>query len=359
MLPPIAADVPLGPLTTLELGGRARFLVDAPDETTVIEALRWAAGRGLPTLVLGGGSNLVVSDAGFAGLVIRMTGRGITFTPEGLVCAQAGEPWDALVADSIERNLAGLECLSGIPGLVGATPIQNVGAYGQEVADTVRSVRVVDRDSLAVVELAPEACGFGYRQSRFKREPGRFVVVAVTFGLRPGGPPTIRYRELEQALAAGAGDPPRPATLAEVRAEVLRLRRGKSMVIDPSDPNRRSVGSFFMNPILPADDARRLLERLVAAGLAPTAADVPAFPAAGGDVKLSAAWLIERAGFTRGFRSGAVGISTRHALALVHHGGGTAAELMALASRIQDSVARQFDVHLKPEPVVLPEPRQS
>jgi len=360
MLPPIAADVPMAPLTTLELGGRARFLVDAPDETTVIEALRWAAGRGLPAMVLGGGSNLVVSDAGYDGLVIRMTGRGISFMPEGLLCAQAGEPWDPLVAESIGRNLAGLECLSGIPGLVGATPIQNVGAYGQEVADTVRSVRVVERDSLAVAELAPDACGFGYRQSRFKREPGRFVVVAVTFALRPGGPPTIRYRELEQALAATAGvGPPRAATLAEVRAEVLHLRRSKSMVIDPSDPNRRSVGSFFMNPILAADDARRLIERLVAAGLAPTAADVPAFPAAGGDVKLSAAWLIERAGFAKGFRSGAVGISTRHALALVHHGGGTAAELMALADRIRDSVAQQFGVQLTPEPVIFPGPRRS
>jgi UDP-N-acetylmuramate dehydrogenase len=359
MLPPIAADVPLGPLTTLELGGRARFLVDAPDETAVMEALRWAAGRGLPALVLGGGSNLVVSDAGHDGLVIHMTGRGITFTPEGLVCAQAGEPWDPLVAESIQRNLAGLECLSGIPGLVGATPIQNVGAYGQEVADTISSVRVVDRESLVVVELAPEACGFGYRQSRFKREPERFVVVAVTFALRPGGPPTIRYRELEQALAAAAGSPARAATLAEVRAEVLRLRRNKSMVIDPSDPNRRSVGSFFMNPILPAEEARRLIERLVATGLAPTAADVPAFPAPGGDVKLSAAWFIERAGFAKGFRSGAVGISTRHALALVHHGGGTAAELMALADRIRDRVAQQFNVQLTAEPVVLPGPRQS
>ncbi|HET6281987.1 MAG TPA: UDP-N-acetylmuramate dehydrogenase [Polyangia bacterium] len=360
MLPPIAADVPLGPLTTLELGGRARFLVDAGDESTVIAALRWAAQRGLPAFVLGGGSNLVVPDSGYDGLCIRMTARGLAFTSDGVVSAQAGEPWDPLVAETVRRELAGLECLSGIPGLAGATPIQNVGAYGQEVAETIRSVRVVDRDTLAVVELPPDACGFGYRQSRFKRDPGRFVVLAVTFALRPGGPPTVIYRELQQALAAAAASAgaARPATLAEVRDLVLRLRRNKSMVMDPSDPNRRSVGSFFMNPILPADEAQRLIERLVAGGKAVTAADVPAFPAAGGALKLSAAWLIERAGFARGFRSGAVGISTRHALALVHHGGGTTAELLALAEQIRDSVAHQFGVELTPEPVVLPAARR-
>jgi UDP-N-acetylmuramate dehydrogenase len=344
----VATDVPLAPLTTLELGGPARFFVRAEDEATVAEALQWAKGRGLPVFVLGGGSNLVVADAGFDGLVLQVALPGLWFRDEGgevLVEAGAGQPWDALVGEAVGRGLAGVECLSGIPGFVGATPIQNVGAYGQEVGDSIRRVRVLDRSSLAVSELGPDDCGFGYRDSNFKRVPDRYIVLAVTFALRPGGAPTIKYPELRQALA---GEP----TLPEVRSTVVALRRRKSMVIDPADENRRSAGSFFMNPIVPAADADRIARQAVVEGLVTDASQVPRFPASGG-VKLAAGWLIEKAGITKGFRQGPVGISSRHALALVHHGGGKTAELLALARLVRDTVAVRFGVRLIPEPVML------
>ena len=248
--------VPLAPLTTLGLGGPARHFVAAVDEEILVEALRWAHARRLPVLVLGGGSNLVVGDAGFDGLAIQIATRGLGFDDAGGVTAAAGEPWDALVAAVVARDLAGLECLSGIPGLVGATPIQNVGAYGQEVAETIRAVRVIERGSWRVQELPPEACGFGYRDSAFKRDPDRFVVLGVTFGLRRGGAPTLRYRELSDAL----GTHERP-TLAETRQTVIALRAAKSMVIREDDPNRRSVGSFFTNPIVSAADAAAVAAR--------------------------------------------------------------------------------------------------
>jgi len=342
--PVLVDDVPLAPLTTLELGGRARHLTRAADEASLIAALRWADERRLPVLVLGGGSNVVVSDAGYDGLVVCVASRGLAFAPEDggevRVTAQAGEPWDALVAETVQRGLGGLECLSGIPGLAGATPIQNVGAYGQEVAETIRAVRVVERGSWRVSELAPEACGFAYRDSAFKRDPGRHVVLAVTFGLRAGGPPAVRYRELALALAARA-----EPTLADARVAVLALRRSKSMVIDPADPNRRSVGSFFTNPIVGAAEAARVA--VLAGG------EMPRWPAGDGLVKLSAGWLIERAGFAKGLRRGPVGISSRHALALVHHGGGTSAALVELAREIRDGVRARFGVTLTAEPVLV------
>jgi UDP-N-acetylmuramate dehydrogenase len=355
LLPPVAHDVPLAPLTTLELGGPARHLLVATDDATVIEALGWAAARSLPVLVLGGGSNLVIADAGFPGLVIRMAARGVSFDrePDAVTLrAEAGEPWDPLVAETVRRGLAGLECLSGIPGSTGATPIQNVGAYGQEVAACIRAVRVVDRRTLEVSELSAERCAFAYRQSVFKRQPDRWIVLGVTFALRPGGAATVRYRELALALAPAAAGAAGP-TLEEVRRTVLRLRRSKSMVIDPADPNRRSAGSFFTNPILATAEADRLVARLVAEGLVSEAAEVPRFAAGDGRVKLSAGWLIERAGFTKGLRRGAVGISSRHALALVHHGGGTTAALLALADEVRGAVARRFGVALVPEPVLV------
>ena len=348
----IADQTPLAPLTTLELGGPARHLATVADEAGALEALRWAAARSLPVFVLGGGSNVVVSDAGFPGLVIRIALRGVAFESAGdRVHARvaAGEPWDGVVAETVQRGLAGLECLSGIPGLSGATPIQNVGAYGQDVAETIVSVRAVDRQTLDVVELPAAACGFGYRDSAFKHAPDRWLVLGVTFALRADGVPTVRYPELAKALAAHGGAP----TLAGVRDTVIALRRAKSMVIDPADPNRRSVGSFFMNPVVGAAEADRVVAQLVAEGIVTDAAAVPRFPAGAGEVKLSAAWLIERAGLTRGLRAGAVGISSRHTLALVHHGGGTTRELLALADRVRDTVERRFGVRLQREPVLL------
>jgi UDP-N-acetylmuramate dehydrogenase len=344
-------DVPLAPLTTLELGGNARHLVEAADEAAVVEALRWAEARGVPTLILGGGSNVVIADRGFDGLVIRIATRGRRFVESGdgvELIAAAGEPWDEVVADSVARGLAGLECLSGIPGLVGATPIQNVGAYGQEVGDTIRSVRVVERADMRVHELPPAACGFAYRDSGFKRDPDRFVVLGVTFALRPGGAPTLRYRELADALANNQ----RP-TLADVRGAVLALRRKKSMVIVDGDPNRRSVGSFFTNPVVSPAKAQDVAARAVARGAIAAPDEMPRWPAPDGAVKLSAGWLIERAGIRKGHRRGAVGVSTAHALALVHLGGGSTAALLELAREVGDAVHARFGMTLLPEPTMI------
>jgi UDP-N-acetylmuramate dehydrogenase len=344
----VAEQVPLAELTTLELGGPAEYLVRAADRTTLIAALRWARARGLPVQVIGGGSNLVVADQGLAGLTVRVETRGVRRQRAGDAVeleVEAGEPWDALVATAVGDDLAGLECLSGIPGFTGATPIQNVGAYGQEVAQTITRVELLDRDSLEVVTRSRDECGFGYRTSAFKRTPDRFVVLSVSFALREHGPATIRYAELARAL-------PATPSLQQARDAVLQLRRSKSMVIDPADENRRSAGSFFLNPVFSPERARAVAARAVAAGQLASEDALPTFAAEGG-VKVPAAWLIERAGFTKGHRVGAVGISSRHALALVHHGGGTSAELLALAKQIRDRVENVFGVRLEPEPVLL------
>lgn len=339
------------------MGGPARFYAEAADEAAVVEALRFAEARGVPLFVLGGGSNLVVSDRGVDALVLRVRVRGIELVGgEGgaqagrvLVRAGAGEGWDDLVARAVAEGWAGVECLSGIPGDVGATPIQNVGAYGQEVAETIAEVRAVDRATGATAVIAGADCGFGYRDSRFKRGwRGRYVITAVTFALRPGGAATVRYPELQRALAAPAGGAAPP--LGEVRGAVIALRRGKSMVLDPADENGRSAGSFFMNPTLEASAAAAVIARIEAAGVLAPGEAIPRYPAGGGRVKLSAAWLIERAGFAKGTRHGAAGISTRHTLALVNRGGATAAELLDLARRVRRGVLDRFGVALTPEP---------
>jgi UDP-N-acetylmuramate dehydrogenase len=351
----IEHDVPLAPRTTLELGGAARELVTAEDDATVVEALRHARECEMPVAILGGGSNLVVADAGFDGLVIAMAQKGVEAQVRGAtahVTVRAGEVWDELVALSVERDLAGLECLSGIPGLVGATPIQNVGAYGQEVSHTIERVRVLDRETLEMRELDNAQCGFAYRDSAFKRAPDRFVVLEVGFALHMGGDPTLAYAELRDALSVGDEGDPLPA-LSTVRETVLSLRRRKSMVIDPDDENRRSAGSFFTNPIVTETRAQALCSRAVEEGLVERAEQVPRYPAGEGRVKLAAGWLIERAGCQKGERHGHVGISSRHALALVHHGGGTTAELLELADSIKRRVRDRFGVELTPEPVML------
>jgi UDP-N-acetylmuramate dehydrogenase len=344
----------LADLTTLRLGGPAGRLVEAADEAAVVEAVRRADRAGEPLLVLAGGSNVVVADAGFPGTVLRIATRGIAQieAPDGRVLleVQAGEPWDAFVARCVADGLAGVECLAGIPGSVGATPIQNVGAYGQEVAETIRSVRVLDRRSGEVSELGPEACGFTYRSSEFKRTPGRWVVLAVTFALESSEPSApIRYAELARRLGVALGA---RAPLAAVREAVLALRRGKGMVIDPADPDSVSAGSFFTNPILEAG-AFAALERRVATRLGDGVAP-PAFPEADGRVKTSAAWLIERAGFHRGHGDPrGIAISDKHTLALTNRGAGTTAELVALAREIAGGVHERFGVDLVPEPVFV------
>ncbi|HUM17839.1 MAG TPA: UDP-N-acetylmuramate dehydrogenase [Candidatus Nitrosotalea sp.] len=344
MLNPVE-HAPLAPHCTLRIGGPARYLVEASDEAVVAEAVEWAGARRLPVRVLGGGSNLVIADEGVDGLVLKIALRGVS-TQEASgtmeVTAAAGEPWDALVRHTVERGWAGLECLSGIPGLVGATPIQNVGAYGQEVSDTLTAVRALDRKSGVVVTLGPAECGFGYRDSLFKSgAPGRYVVLAVTYRLTPGGAPNVRYADLTRDLERrGLARP----SLAQVRETVLAIRRSKSMVLEPGDPNARSCGSFFLNPIV--DGAALAAIEARAAGLG-----MPRWPQPDGRVKLSAAWLIERAGFTRGQADGPVGLSTRHTLAIVCHDGARARDVAAFARRVRAGVEQRFGVRLHPEPI--------
>jgi UDP-N-acetylmuramate dehydrogenase len=350
----LARSVPLAGLSTLNVGGPARYYARAGSAGAVAEAARWASGEGLPLLVLGGGSNLVVSDDGFPGLVLHVLVRGVdAVRSDGAIelTAGAGEPWDALVERAVTEGWAGIECLSGIPGLVGATPMQNVGAYGQDVSETIARVRALDLRTGEVSDVTREECGFGYRDSRFKREDrGRFVILGVTYRLRPGGPPAVRYADLERMLAADGTATP---SLADVRRAVIDVRRRKSMVIDPEDPNRRSVGSFFMNPVVPAVDAQRIEAALRGDGTLAPEEKMPAYPAADGRIKLSAAWLIERAGLRRGDRRGNAGISTNHTLAIVNCGGATTREVLALAREIRDRVRERFGVTLVPEPVFV------
>jgi UDP-N-acetylmuramate dehydrogenase len=347
-------NVPLSPFTTLGVGGPARFYARVDDPAALVEAIDWAGARGLPLLALGGGSNLVLADEGFPGLVAHLALRGVAVraVKDAVeVTAAAGEQWDALVAFAVGQGWAGIECLSGIPGLVGATPIQNVGAYGQDVSETIVSVDVVDRRTRARLTFDNAACGFGYRTSRFKAEDaGAFLVTGVTFRLRPGGAPAVKYAELARHFAErGVASP----TVAEGRAAVLELRKRKSMVLDPDDPNARSVGSFFMNPVLPAPGFDALAARLVAEGVAASANEVPCYPGGEGRVKTSAAWLIERAGFQRGLRRGPVGLSEKHTLAIVNRGGATARDVVALAREIREGVQARFGITLHPEPVFV------
>jgi UDP-N-acetylmuramate dehydrogenase len=330
---------------TMGVGGPARYFVEARDEAAVLAAHEWARARRVPLRVLGGGSNLVVADEGVDALVVKIAVRGVNarlVDGAAELTAAAGEPWDELVRDSVERGWAGLECLSGIPGLVGATPMQNVGAYGQEVGDSVSSVRILDTATGRIAAFANRECRFDYRDSVFRSgEPGRYVVLSVSYRLRPGGAATVRYVDLEKALAARGIAAP---TLADVRAGVLAIRRSKSMVLDPHDENRRSCGSFFTNPIIAGD----ALAAVVARADDPT---MPRWPLADGRVKLSAAWLIEHAGFTRGLTDGPVGLSTRHSLAVVAHDNARAKDVVLFARRLQAAVEQRFGVRLTPEPV--------
>jgi UDP-N-acetylmuramate dehydrogenase len=335
---------PLGSRTTLGVGGPARYLVEARSEGELVEALAWANQRGVVVRVLGGGSNLVVADAGFDGLVLMVSLRGIhvsSATGDAVLSVKAGEPWDDVVARSVARGLGGLEGLSGIPGCAGATPIQNVGAYGQEVAETVVSVRTIDRRSREPVELTAAECRFQYRDSFFKSQaPERYVVTEVRFALPARTRAPVRYPDLQRELERrGATEP----TLAAVRDAVLAVRREKSMLLDPSDHNGRSCGSFFLNPIVSPTQVE--IVRTAAAPAVP-----PTYPQPDGRVKLAAGWLIEHSGFEKGMRDGNVGLSTKHALAIVAHDGASAAEVTRFSTRIQDGVRRRFGVELTPEP---------
>jgi UDP-N-acetylmuramate dehydrogenase len=311
----------------------------------VADAYRWADDRRLPVFVLGGGSNLVVADSGFPGLVIQIGLEGVQASADGadhVITAAAGEPWDPVVRAAVERGLGGLECLSGIPGSVGGTPIQNVGAYGQEVADSIAHVTVYDRDRDAVCSMPTRECGFAYRTSRFKgADAGRFVICEVSFRLRAARPSPTYPDLLSQLEREGKGAP----SVTDVRDAVLAVRRRKGMVIDARDPDTRSVGSFFMNPVVSTSDRERIA--------ASAQREPPGFATADGRIKLPAAWLIEQAGFHRGDADGAAGISSKHTLALVNRGAATARDVLRLAVRIKRAVAERFDVWLRPEPVFV------
>ncbi len=331
----VRRDVRLADLTTLAVGGPIERLLEVATAEELVSAVRDADEAGRPLLLLGGGSNIVAPDEGWPGDVVAVRTRGIRRDGDRLT-VQAGEDWDGLVAHTVAEQLSGMEALSGIPGSTGATPVQNVGAYGQEVAQTITAVRVHDRAEKAERVLTPAECGFAYRDSRLKREPGRFVVLEVEFALQAG--PLSRpvgYAELARTLGVEIGE---PAPLAAVREAVLGLRRGKGMVWDPADPDSRSAGSFFTNPIVPVD---RAVE------------GCPSWPAGDGQVKLSAAWLVQHAGFGRGTREGRVGTSSRHSLALTTEDGATAAELLAFADRIVGTVREKFGVHLDREPTAV------
>jgi len=338
--------VPLAPFTTFGVGGPARYFTEALTESDVRQALEFAGSHGFPIFVLGGGSNLVVSDDGFSGLVMKIAILGIDESAERgsrLFQAGAGEDWDKLVARAVAKNCAVIECLSGIPGTVGATPVQNVGAYGQEVGEVVEQVYALELATGLIRELSREQCGFSYRSSIFNStEKGRFIILGVRFTLTPNGPPRIEYRDLQKHF----GD--RKPTLAEVREAVRQIRHNKGMLIVEGDEDCRSAGSFFKNPIVDQQKFSEVQQIADKRGV-----KLPSFPAEEGRVKIPAAWLVEQAGFTKGYTKGAAGISRRHSLAIVNRGGAKASDILALKDAVQAGVSQQFGITLLPEPVFL------
>lgn len=342
-------NVPLAPLTTLGVGGPAERLVEATSTDELRDALAWARDREMAVSVLGGGSNVVVADGGVPGVVVRVIHRGVDLErhhDRTLLTVAAGEPWDEVVAAAVDEDLAGLECLSGIPGTTGATPIQNVGAYGQEVAAVVDEVRVIDRLTLEASVLRADELDFGYRTSRLRRPDNSLIVTAVVFRLEQGGAPNLGYAQVAECFSGG-GSP----TLGEVRRAVLELRRCKSMVIDEADPNRRSVGSFFINPTVDGAALEALTESARLLGVIGWDDRPPVWELGPNRYKLSAAWLIEHAGFPRGAARGPVGLSTHHALAVINRGGACADEVVAFARDIRRGVRSHLGVDLHPEPV--------
>jgi UDP-N-acetylmuramate dehydrogenase len=344
----VLENVPLAPLTTLKVGGPARYFAEPKTTNEVVEALQFARLRDLPMLVLGGGSNLVISDAGWPGLVLKIAIPGIDERSENgktLFEVGAGEEWDRFVTRAVARNCAGVECLSGIPGSVGGTPVQNVGAYGQEVAETIASVLTLDLKDGQIRELCAEACGFEYRTSIFNTsERGRFIILRVTYSLEPGGKPRIEYADLKKHFAGFQQTP----SLTSTREAVRRIRASKAMLITPGDEDCRSAGSFFKNPILNSRQYDDLAARAKAKGL-----QIPSYPALDAQRKVSAAWLVEYSGFSKGYRSGRVGISRKHALAIVNRGEATAGDVLALKDHIQQRVEELWGIHLEPEPVFV------
>jgi len=344
----VQENVSLAPLTTMKVGGPARYFVENKTIAEVQGAVAFGRSRNLPLFVLGGGSNLVISDAGWPGLVLKVGITGIDERNENgkaIFDVGAGEEWDKFAARAVARNCAGVECLSGIPGSVGGTPVQNVGAYGQEAAETIESVLTLDLRDDQIRELCGEACGFSYRTSIFNTsERGCYIILRVTYGLTPGGQPRIDYADLKRHFSGWQQIP----TLADTREAVRRIRASKAMLITPGDADARSVGSFFKNPVLSSEQHEDLSRRAAARGL-----QIPSYPALDAQHKISAAWLVEHSGFSKGYDSGRVGISSKHALAIVNRGGATAADVVALKEHIQHRVQEIWGICLQPEPVFV------
>jgi UDP-N-acetylmuramate dehydrogenase len=344
----IQENIALAPYTTLQVGGNARFFAEPANEEEIVEALRWARARDLPVFVLGGGSNLLVSDTGYDGLVLHVTLGGIEVANSGGTGAYsvgAGVNWDAFVARAVADGCAGVECLSGIPGSVGGTPVQNVGAYGQDVSESIVRVGGIDACTLEPFDISGEECGFSYRRSRFNTcsdglTSSRFIITRVEFALRPGGEPKLAYAELQRRFSASPGP-----TLEQTRDAVLEIRRAKGMVLDENDADSRSAGSFFKNPVVSRDEYERIA----------AASDKPLFhfEAGEGQLKIAAAWLIEQSGINKGFALGRAAISGKHTLALVNRGGATAGDIVRLKELVQQRVRERFGIELQPEPVML------
>ncbi|HXS75117.1 MAG TPA: UDP-N-acetylmuramate dehydrogenase [Terracidiphilus sp.] len=339
----------LAPFTTLGIGGPARWFVEARTEADIFAAAAWSRENALPLFVLGAGSNLLVADSGFNGLVLHVALEGIQIQESGqpnerLFRVAAGEDWDHFVQRTVEEDCAGIECLAGIPGRVGGTPVQNVGAYGQEVASTIVGVRVYDLQTDEIVELSAAECGFAYRQSRFNTsDKGRYVILAVEYKLVVDRLPSLSYADLQRAFSSGS-----TPSLLEVAEAVRRIRQSKGMLIVEGDPDCRSAGSFFKNPVITRELAASVAQ---IAGTQPP--QYPTGPRHPEHIKIPAAWLIAKAGFDKGYTLGRAAISTKHTLALVNLGGATAAEILALANRIRSAVSARFCVDLQMEPVML------
>jgi len=344
----IRENVPLAPLTTMQVGGPSRYFAEARTAAEAVEAAQFTRAKGLPLFVLGGGSNLVVSDQGWPGLTLKVSLCGIQERSENgktLFQVGAGEEWDRFVAHAVARDCAGVECLSGIPGSVGGTPVQNVGAYGQEISETIESVLTFDRKYSQIRELCNPACGFSYRTSVFNTsERERFIILEVTYALTPGGASHAEYADLKKYFADKSGSP----TLAETRDAVLKIRASKGMLITPGDPDCRSAGSFFKNPVLTPEQYNDLVTRAASRSL-----QVPTYSALAAQHKVSAAWLVEHSGFNKGYVAGRAGISSKHVLAIVNLGSATAAEILALKEEIQDRVRKTWGIELQPEPVFV------
>ena len=338
----IRENVPLAPLTTLGVGGNTRFFAKAETAADVEAAVKYSQSKDIPLFVLGGGSNVLISDEGWSGLVLQIAIPGIEEAAPGKFSVGAGVDWDSFVEHCVARDYAGIECLSGIPGSVGGTPVQNVGAYGQEVSEAITSVQAFDLRENRVRDLAATECGFSYRTSIFNTsQRGRFIILRVTYALQPDGKPNLQYADLQKYFA-GQNNP----SLAEVRAAVRTIRTSKGMLISPGDPDSRSAGSFFKNPVLTQSQHQELVRLATAGGL-----EVPSYPALEQHHKVSAAWLVEHSGFQKGYVRGRAGISSKHALALVNRGGATAEEIVALQEEIQAAVSRTWGIHLDPEPI--------